>query len=131
MEERVLELEKEGGKGKEIKEARGMIEELGVKVEEMRNPPVTVEETTGGKEIGMGFSEALQMKLAETLAGGGANDITGLVRKREKPTTAAATDVGNGGEKGNVGEKRKMEESAKVSSPGKKVRVEDVEDEEG
>ena len=68
-----------------------------------------------------GLSEALQEKLAETLAGG-ANDLTGLVRKKEKPQSTGVIS-------GSAGEKRKIDGDTAVGSPGKKVRIEDVEDE--
>ena len=125
VKERVMVLESEG-KTSEAADAKEMIEELTIKVDEMRNPMKT-EENVVGTMFGSstaGFNEVLQQKLAETFATGGANDLTGLVRKREKPVTALAETGGNV-----VGEKRKVEEGTLVGSPGKKVRVEDVEDE--
>jgi HAT1-interacting factor 1 len=112
------------GKHAEAKDAQEMIDELSIKVDEMKNPPketggVDVSAMFGRGEAG-GLGEVLQQKLAETLAGGKANDLTGLVRKKDK-------GQGEGGV--GVGEKRKIEGDTVVGSPGKKVRVEDVEDE--
>ena len=127
VKERVKVLESEG-KTKEAAEAKEMIDELSIKVDEMKNPVkqdggIDVASMFGGGSAGAGFNEMLQAKLAETLAGS-ATDLSGLVRKREKPQ-ATTSEVGN-----NVaGEKRKMEGDTVVESPGKKVRVEDVEDE--
>jgi HAT1-interacting factor 1 len=109
------------GKTAEAKDAQEMIDELTVKVDEMKNPAQGVGVDVSamfGSGVG-GLNEVLQQKLVETLAGGAANDLTGLVRKKEKPTAEAAS----------VGEKRKMEGDTVVGSPGKKVRVENVEDE--
>jgi HAT1-interacting factor 1 len=119
VKQRVKVLESEG-KSTEAADAQEMIDELNIKVEEMKNPPK--EELDVGSMFGSGggFSEVLQAKLAETLKGG-ANDLTGLVRKKEKPSTGEAS--------GSTGEKRKIEGDTAVGSPGKKVRVEDVEDE--
>ena len=98
-----------------------MIEELAIKVDEMEHPVQSENQIDVSALFSSagGFNEALQAKLAETLAGS-ANDLTGLVRKKEKPTTEAGNVVG---------EKRKIEGIAVVGSPGKKVRVEDIEDE--
>jgi len=119
VKQRVKVLESEG-KTAEAKDAQEMIDELTVKVEEMKNPAKEGVDVSAmfGSGAG-GLNEALQQKLAETLAGGAANDLSGLVRKKEKPTTEAAS----------VGEKRKIDGDTVVGSPGKKVRVEDVEDE--
>jgi HAT1-interacting factor 1 len=120
--DRVKVLESEG-ETREAAEAREMIDELTVKFDEMKNPTkegVDVSAMFGS--VG-GLSEVLQQKMAETLAGG-ANDLTGLVRKREKPQPTA-----NESGSATVGEKRKMEGDTVVGSPGKKVRVKDVEDE--
>ena len=108
------------GKTAEAKDAQEMIDELTVKVDEMKNPAKQDVDVSAmfGSGTG-GLNEVLQQKLAETLAGGAANDLTGLVRKKEKPTAEAAS----------VGEKRKIEGDTVVGSPGKKVRVEDVQDE--
>lgn len=97
-----------------------MIDELTVKVDEMKNPAQEGVDVSAmfGSGAG-GLNEVLQKKLVETLAGGAANDLTGLVRKKEKPTAEAASG----------GEKRKIEGDTVVGSPGKKVRVEDVQDE--
>ena len=128
VKERVKVLESEG-KPKEAAEAKEMIDELSIKVDEMKNPVkpqggIDVSSMFGGGSGGGGFNEMLQAKLAETLAGS-ANDLSGLVRKREKQPQSITNDAGN-----NVaGEKRKMEIDTIVESPGKKVRVEDVEDE--
>lgn len=114
---RVKVLESEG-KTAEAKDAKEMIDELSIKVDEMKNP-VKQELNVGAMfDSADGFNAVLQQKLAETLAGG-ANDLTGLVRKKGKPQ---ATETA-------VGEKRKIEGDTAVGSPGKKVRVEDVEDE--
>ena len=127
VKERVKVLESEG-KSKDAAEAKEMIDELSIKVDEMKNPVkqegiIDVSSMFGGGSGAIGFNEMLQAKLAETLAGN-ANDLTGLVRKREKPQPTT-NETGN-----NVaGEKRKMEGDTVVGSPGKKVRVEDVEDE--
>ena len=117
VKDRVKVLESEG-KTAEAQDSKEMIDELSIKVDEMKNP---VKE---GLDVGAmfgsadGFNAVLQQKLAETLAGG-ANDLTGLVRKKEKPRSADTA----------IGEKRKIEGDTAVGSPGKKVRVEDVEDE--
>jgi HAT1-interacting factor 1 len=112
------------GKTAEAKDAQEMIDELSIKVDEMKNPPqqtaADVSAMFGGGGAAAGLGEVLQQKLVETLAGGKANDLTGLVRKKEK-------GVGEG--VSGVGEKRKIEGDTVVGSPGKKVRVEDVEDE--
>jgi HAT1-interacting factor 1 len=117
VKQRLTILESEGKKA-EAADAKEMIDELSIKVEEMKNPPK--EEIDVGSMFGSagGFSEVLQQKLAETLAGG-ATDLTGLVRKKEKPRST-----------GETGEKRKIEGDTANGSLGKKVRVEDVEDEE-
>ena len=130
VKERVKVLESEG-KTKDAAEAKEMIDELSIKVDEMKNPvtqPGGIDVASmfggGGGAGAGGFNEMLQAKLAETLAGS-ANDLSGLVRKREKQPQSITNEPGN-----NVaGEKRKMEVSTIVESPGKKVRVEDVEDE--
>lgn len=119
VKQRVKLLESQG-KTAEAKDAQEMIDELTVKVDEMKNPAkegVDVSAMFGSGAAGL--NEVLQQKLAETLAGGAANDLTGLVRKKEKPTAEAAS----------AGEKRKIEGDTVVGSPGKKVRVEDVQDE--
>jgi HAT1-interacting factor 1 len=114
------------GKAQEAKDAQEMIEELQAKAEEMRNP-------TAGAELnladifGGGSAAALVQSLAQattSAAAGTANNLTGLVRKKGKVG-------GNTGESSSgVGEKRKIEGDGEAGSPGKKVRVEDVEDEE-
>jgi len=125
--ERVKVLEKEG-KTAEATDAKEMIDELSVKVDEMKNPvkaKLDVTSIFGSGDAGGAFSEVLQQKLAQTLAGN-ANDLTGLVRKKEKPQPAGegvSTPTANA-------EKRKIEGDNVAGSPGKKVRVEDVEDEE-
>lgn len=125
VKERVEVLEKQG-KTTEANDAKEMVQELTVKVDEMRNP---VRETVDVSSIfgaGIGINEALQAKLAETLAGS-ANDLTGLVKKKDKLVVQAA----NGSVSDNAsmtGEKRKIDEGVVVGSPGKKLRVEDVED---
>ena len=107
VKERVKVLESEG-KTKDAAEAKEMIDELSIKVDEMKNPlkqegVLDVSSMFGGGSGSGGFNEILQAKLAETLAGS-ANDLTGFVRKREKPQ-ATSSEAGN-----NVtGEKRKME----------------------
>ena len=129
MKERVKILEKEG-KMEEATDAKEMIDELTIKVDEMKNPTKDRLDVTSmfgtGDAGGSGFSEALQQKLAQTLAAS-ANDLTGLVRKREKPKSASAEGASTPTA---TGEKRKIEGDTAVGSPGKKVRVEDVEDEE-
>ena len=119
VKDRVKVLESEG-KTAEANDAKEMIDELSIKVDEMKNP---VKESLDMSAIfgsAGGFSEVLQQKLVESLSGG-TNDLTGLVRKKEKPRATDAT----------TGEKRKIDGETAVGSPGKKVRVEDVEDEEG
>jgi HAT1-interacting factor 1 len=119
VKERVKVLQSEG-KTAEAADAREMIEELSVKVDEMKNPAKEGVDVGAmfGSGVG-GLNKVLQQKLAETLAGGSANDLTGLVRKKGKAQAETAV----------VGEKRKVEADTVVGSPGKKVRVEDVEDE--
>ena len=120
VKQRVETLEAQG-KTADAQDAREMIDELTIKVDEMKNPVkqgVDVSAIFGSGGAG-GLNEALQQKLAETLAGGTANDLTGLVRKKEKPNADTAS----------AGEKRKIEAETVVGSPGKKVRIEEVEDE--
>jgi HAT1-interacting factor 1 len=119
--ERVKVLESQG-KSAEAADAKEMIDELVIKVDEMKNPVKEGVDVSSMFGSG-GFNEVLQQKLAETLAAG-ANDLTGLVRKKEKPQV-----VNESGSESVTGEKRKIEGEAHVGSPGKKVRVEDVEDE--
>jgi HAT1-interacting factor 1 len=107
--ERVKHLESTGHPT-EAANAKEMIAELTIKADEMKNPAKEgVDVSMFGGE-GEGFNEILQQKLRESLMGG-ANDLSGLVRRKPKET----------------GEKRKIESEG--GSPGKKVRVEDVEDE--
>ena len=117
MKGRVKVLESEG-KTEEAKDAQEMIDELTLKVDEMKNPVKQELNVSAMFDSADGFNAVLQQKLAETLAGG-ANDLTGLVRKKEKPQATEAA----------IREKRKIEGDTAVGSPGKKVRVEDVEDE--
>jgi HAT1-interacting factor 1 len=119
VKQRLAILESEGKKT-EAADAKEMIDELSIKVEEMKNPSKEIDVGSMFGSAG-GFGEVLQQKLAETLAGG-ANDLTGLVRKKEKPQSTGATD-------GSTGDKRKIEGDTANGSHGKKVRVEDVEDE--
>jgi len=106
------------GKTAEAQDAKEMIEELSVKVDEMKNPVKEKLDVSAMFDSADGLNAVLQQKLAETLAGG-ANDLTGLVRKKEKPRATEAT----------IGDKRKIERDSGVESPGKKFRVEDIEDE--
>jgi hypothetical protein len=110
-----------------------MIEELKVKVDEMKNPPKP--ELNLADIFGGGSAGALGAKLVQSLTGAvssattPANDLTGLVRKKDKASAVVASVEGNSAV---AGEKRKIEgdETTAVGSPGKKVRVEDVEDDE-
>jgi HAT1-interacting factor 1 len=119
VKQHVTVLESEGKKVEAV-EGKEMIDELNIKYNEIKNPPK--EDVDVGLMFGSGgFSEVLQEKLAETLVGG-ANDLTSLVRKKEKPLSAGVIA-------GSIGEKRKVDEDTAVGSPGKKVRVKEVEDE--
>jgi HAT1-interacting factor 1 len=119
VKQRVAVLESEGKKVEAL-EAKEMIDDLNIKYNEIKNP--SKEEVDVGAMFGSGgLSEALQGKLAETLAGG-ANDLTSLVRKKEKPQSTGVIS-------GSVGEKRKIDGDTDIGSPGKKVRIEEVEDE--
>jgi HAT1-interacting factor 1 len=95
----------------EAKDAKEMIEELSVKAEEMRKP--AKEGIDVGAMFGSsgGFSEALQQKLAESLAGS-ANDLTSFVRKKEKPKAGSDTTP--------VGEKRKLDDDVEESAEKKR-----------
>jgi HAT1-interacting factor 1 len=112
------------GKTKEAKDAEEMIEELQTKVDEMKNPTAGAIELNLADIFGGGSAAALAQSLAQatsSAAGAGmANDLTGLVRKKDKVGESSS----------GVGEKRKIEGGGEAGSPGKKVRVEDVEDEE-
>jgi HAT1-interacting factor 1 len=123
VKERVKILESEGNSA-EAADAREMIDELTIKVNEMKNPQKPNIDVSSMFGSAANINEALQQKLAASL--GAANDLTGLVRRKEKPQIAS--------EAGNVaviaGEKRKIEGNIVVGSPGKKVRVEDVDDED-
>jgi HAT1-interacting factor 1 len=123
VKERVKILEAEG-KTEQTVDAKEMIDELNIKVQEMKSPLKEKLDVSLLFNSGGGLNDVLQQKLAQTLAEGGANDITGLVRKKQKPEIKS--------ESGNIptaGEKRKIEDERAVGSPGKKVRVEDAEDE--
>jgi len=85
----------------QAKYAKELIEELTVKVDEMRNPTKGEIDVGAMFGSGVGLSEVLQQKVAESLAGG-AHDLTALVRKKEKKP---------GSEEASVGEKRRMEDS--------------------
>jgi HAT1-interacting factor 1 len=87
---RVALLEREG-KEAEARDAKDMIEELEVKLGEMKEP---VKPDVAGMFSG-GLGEILQQKLRETLGATDANDLTGLVRKKPKES----------------GEKRKLEDT--------------------
>ena len=103
VKQRVTILESQG-KYDEAKDAKQMIDELSIKVDEMRNP--TKEEGIDVNAMfgsSAGLSEVLQQKLAESLVGG-ANDLTGLVRKKEKSKPGAVDTA-------SVGEKRKLDDS--------------------
>jgi HAT1-interacting factor 1 len=119
VKQRLAILESEGKKT-EAADTKEMIDELSIKVEEMKNPSKEVDVGSMFDSAG-GFSEVLQQKLAETLAGG-ANDLTGLVRKKGKPQSTGELN-------GSTGDKRKIEGDTANGGQGKKVRVEDVEDE--
>lgn len=114
------------GKRAEAAEAKEMIEELTIKVDEMENPVKEQMDVSSMFASGGAFSEQLQEKLAQTFMSG-ANDLTRLVRKKEKPKPAEA---GGGNVTAGAGEKRKIGSEPVVGSPGKRVRVEDVEDED-
>ena len=129
--ERVKVLEQQG-KHQAARDSKEMIEELQIKVEEMKNP------SKPGIDMadlfGAGSAAALGAKLVQSLTGQAApapaNDLTGLVRRKDKASAAPASVEGNSAV---AGEKRKIDgdHTAAVGSPGKKVRVEDVEDTEG
>src|SRR5271154_1667452 len=77
VKERVKVLEKEA-KTAEATDAKEMIDELSIKVDEMKNPvkaKLDVTSIFGAGDAGGSFTEALQQKLAQTLAGS-ANDLT-------------------------------------------------------
>jgi HAT1-interacting factor 1 len=123
VKERVKILELEGNSA-EAADAREMIDELAIKVDEMKNPQkpnIDVSQIFGPAT---NINEALQQKLAASL--GAANDLTGLVRKKEKPQI----ENDPGSVVAMAGEKRKIEGNIVVGSPGKKVRVEDADDED-
>ena len=129
--DRVKLLEQQG-KHQSARDSKEMIEELQIKVEEMKNPPKP--DIDMADIFGPGSAAALGAKLVQSLTGQAAaapaNDLTGLVRKKDKaPAGLAAVD----GNSAVAGEKRKVEgdHTAAVGSPGKKVRMEDVVDEEG
>lgn len=123
VKERVKILELEGNSA-EAANAREMIDELVIKVDEMKTPQKPNIDVSSMFGSAANINEALQQKLAESL--GAANDLTSLVRKKEKPQIE--NDAGSVAVI--AGEKRKIEGNVVVGSPGKKVRVEDVEDED-
>jgi len=108
-----------------------MIEELQIKVEEMKNP--SKPDIDMADIFGAGSAAALGAKLVQSLTGQAppapATDLTGLVRKKDKASAGLAAMEGNSAL---AGEKRKIDgdHTAIVGSPGKKVRVEDVDDAE-
>jgi len=100
VKQRVVLLESQANH-EQAKYAKELIEELTVKVDEMRNPTKGEIDVGAMFGSGVGLSEVLQQKVAESLAGG-AHDLTALVRKKEKKP---------GSEEASVGEKRRMEDS--------------------
>jgi HAT1-interacting factor 1 len=125
----------EKGKGKatetetEIEDVKEMIAELEQRLHDLRNPqPVELNDDTSlkgllGEILGGGADPKKAKELLEQAAKG-ANDLSGSVRRKEKPAESSGTAKGASNGKRKLEDEETVEEVAK----DKKARVEDVKD---